>query len=233
MRGKSLCSLCQIILGRVSNVTTSIFVEKCQVSLQKYDMRSIAAHVPCMQLLPKTATWMISRATHVSNNSFDKGEKFAFCYFDLFVWIFLALRNLKLVLQMCEKNLHKIAKDNSCFWGSLPSRLFKKSHGKTQNIEDFAGHRSVGCGGIIAAYWIHCDGWRWIYSVCHASSSKLGPSFLRINPMEILGKPRPTQFFATTATTCEFKPSASNIKVNRDRHVAIPISNTLADESCT
>ena len=72
MRGKSLCSLCQIILGRVSNVTTSIFVEKCQVSLQKYDMRSIAAHVPCMQLLPKTATWMISRATHVSNNSFDK-----------------------------------------------------------------------------------------------------------------------------------------------------------------
>lgn len=85
MRGKSLCSLCQIILGRVSNVTTSIFVEKCQVSLQKYDMRSIAAHVPCMQLLPKTATWMISRATHVSNNSFDKGEKFAFCYFDLFV----------------------------------------------------------------------------------------------------------------------------------------------------
>ena len=85
MRGKSLCSLCQIIFGRVSNVTTSIFVEKCQVSLQKYDMRSIAAHVPCMQLLPKTATWMISRATHVSNNSFDNGEKFAFCYFDLFV----------------------------------------------------------------------------------------------------------------------------------------------------
>ena len=81
MRGKSLCSLCQIILGRVSNVTTSIFVEKCQVSLQKYDMRSIATHVPCMQLLPKTATWMISRATQVSNNSLDKRKNW-----NVFVW---------------------------------------------------------------------------------------------------------------------------------------------------
>ena len=32
--------------------------------------------------------------------------------------------------------------------------------------------------------------------------------------------------------TCEFKPN-SNVKVDRDRHVAIPISNSLADELCT
>ena len=37
----------------------------------------------------------------------------------------------------------------------------------------------------------------------------------------------------STPDTCGFKPSASNVKVDRDRHVAIPISNSLADELCT
>ena len=141
MRGKSLCSLCQIILGRVSNVTTSIFVEKCQVSLQNYDMRWIAAHVPCMQLLPKTATWMISRATHVSNNSLDKRK-----IWNVFVWPNSnGYKGKLIVLQTWAKKIcldykdYKGQKWPQLLLGKLSFKTFQKSHGQTQNITIFTG----------------------------------------------------------------------------------------------
>ena len=40
------------------------------------------------------------------------------------------------------------------------------------------------------------------------------------------------QCSGSTPDTCAFKTSASNVKVDRQGHIALPISNILADKLC-
>ena len=41
------------------------------------------------------------------------------------------------------------------------------------------------------------------------------------------------QCSGSTPDTCAFKTSASNVKVDRQGHIALPVSNILADELCS